>query len=73
MRRYNRIQGEVAAEAGFTFIDLEPILPKDLDHFIDDCHFTLRGSQRVAVSLSAVVAERLIERVGHQQLGGDRD
>lgn len=63
MRRYNRLQGEVAAQAGFTFVDLEPILPKDLEHFIDDCHFTLRGSQLVAASLSAVVTERLLARV----------
>lgn len=73
MQRYNRIEGEVAAEAGFTFVDLEPILPEDLDYFIDDCHFTLRGSRRVAVGLSAVVAGRLIERVGQQQPGGGRD
>jgi hypothetical protein len=69
MQRYNRIQGEVAAAAGFPFVDLEPGLPKDLEHFIDDCHFTLHGSQRVADLLAGVVTERLLARVASPRAG----
>ena len=34
------------------FIDLDALLPKTLEYFYDDCHFTEKGSERVAEVLS---------------------
>lgn len=59
MQRYNAIQAEVAADGGFPFVELQSTLPKDSGHFIDDCHFTLLGSRRVAERLAAVVTEQI--------------
>lgn len=74
MRRYNGRQAEVARRHGFTFIDLDPILPKDLEHFIDDCHFTNRGSRLVAESITGAVRERLLARAEQRGLiDGNRD
>jgi len=67
LRRYNQLQREVTSQRGFAFFDLEPTLPKDLDHFIDDCHFTVHGSDRVAAQLAPLVAEMLKVRAARSQ------
>lgn len=62
MRATNDMQRELAARAHVAFVDLDPLIPKDLDHFFDDCHFTDRGSTTVAEALlptaTAILAER---------------
>jgi lysophospholipase L1-like esterase len=67
MRRYNSAQQQEAQARGVGFVDLEGRIPKTLDHFFDDCHFTDKGSmlvgRLVAPALEAVL-ERAIARRG---------
>ena len=53
MRAYNQVIRRVAHERGLTLIDLDAIVPKDLDHFYDDCHYTARGNRVVARAVLA--------------------
>lgn len=48
MRKYNDVQREEAEHAGFAFVDLDGELQKSLTYYFDDCHFTDKGSVRVA-------------------------
>ena len=48
MRRYNEVQRKLAKQYGMTFVDLDTKIPKDLEHYFDDCHFTDKGSRAVA-------------------------
>jgi hypothetical protein len=48
MRRYNDVQRKLADQHEMTFVDLDSKIPKDLEHYFDDCHYTDRGSQAVA-------------------------
>lgn len=48
LARYNRIQEEAAVRHGAAYVPLDRTLPKDLETFFDDCHFTDRGNQLVA-------------------------
>ncbi|MFQ5416657.1 MAG: SGNH/GDSL hydrolase family protein [Myxococcota bacterium] len=58
MRRYNEAQRREAAIRGFPYLDLDGRLPKDLDHFFDDCHLTDLGSRLQAeIIFPAVLAE----------------
>ena len=52
MQAYNARIREVAEERGVRFVDLDAAVPKDLEHFYDDCHYTAQGNQRVAAALS---------------------
>lgn len=52
MQRYNRVQAEIAKSLMIEFIDLDPLIPKDLGYFFDDCHFTDLGSLKVANEVS---------------------
>lgn len=53
MKAFNDAIREVAQEEGTLFLDLDAAVPKDLEHFYDDCHYTARGSR--------VVADRLMD------------
>jgi lysophospholipase L1-like esterase len=48
MTCFNHASREVAEWEGLVYVDLEPCVPKDLDHFIDDVHYTPRGYRLVA-------------------------
>jgi lysophospholipase L1-like esterase len=63
MSRYNDMQAALAREAGVPFVDLDRMVPKDLDHFFDDCHLTDGGSRLVAERLEPVVAAAVTARV----------
>lgn len=64
MARYNRVQAELAAAyPNAYFVDLDRLIPKTLDYYFDDCHFTDLGSARVAEEAMPVLltpVERLI-------------
>jgi len=48
MHKYNRVQQQVSEKYEFTYLDLDAVIPKTLDYYFDDCHFTDSGSARVA-------------------------
>ena len=51
MAKYNLVQKQAAGKFGFSFVDLDKILPKNSEIFFDDCHFTDFGSQYIAKSI----------------------
>ena len=63
MSRYNHVQAELARAAGVPFVDLDHMIPKDLEHYFDDCHLTDRGSRLVAERLEPVVAAQVAARL----------
>lgn len=65
MRCLNDAQRAVAEKRHAAFVDLDPLVPKDLVHFFDDCHFTDRGSTRVAQALVPTATRLLSERSQH--------
>ncbi len=64
MARYNEAQRRHAQALGADYLDLDRRIPKDLDHYFDDCHFTDRGSALVAEQVLPLVRERLRGRLG---------
>lgn len=53
MQLYNAATTEHAKERGHLLIDLESAVPKDLDHFYDDAHYTAKGC--------AVIADEIVK------------
>ena len=51
MQAYNQRIREVSEAWGVRFVDLDAAVPKDLEHFYDDCHYTTQGSAKVAEAL----------------------
>lgn len=51
MRRYNDAQRDIAMKHGVSFVDLDAAIPKSLDYYFDDCHFTDKGSHAVAEAI----------------------
>ena len=70
MARYNERQAASARRLGMAYVDLDRMIPKDLDHFFDDCHYTDRGSARVAQAIAPVIRERLEARLRARPEGG---
>jgi len=70
MTRFNEAQRLIAEERGAAYVPLDELIPTDLDHFFDDCHFTDLGSERVAdaifPTLRAEVERVLAERAQAQ-------
>ncbi|MCG3176649.1 MAG: hypothetical protein MOGMAGMI_01607 [Candidatus Omnitrophica bacterium] len=66
MRRYNERQRQLAEKYGAVYVPLDEQLPKDLETFFDDCHFTDAGNRHVAEVvlpyLEPVVARLLEQR-----------
>jgi lysophospholipase L1-like esterase len=59
MARYNAVQRERAMAAGAAYVPLDEMLPKTLDVFFDDCHFTDAGNELVARAILPTVVERV--------------
>lgn len=59
MSRYNNAGRQAAGLYGAAYVGLDSLVPRTLDYFIDDCHFTDTGNIRVAQGLFPVVKERL--------------
>lgn len=57
MTRYNDAQRECAAREGAAFVSLDERIPKTLEIFFDDCHFTDAGNVAVAEAVFPAVAE----------------
>ena len=52
MDAYNTTTKKVAAKYNIPLIDAAPILKKDLEHFVDDVHYTTMGSTKLATFIS---------------------
>jgi lysophospholipase L1-like esterase len=61
--RYNNAQQEIARRHGSTYVDLDSWVPKTLEYFFDDCHFTDAGSRLLSTLLTPIVAAE-VERRG---------
>jgi lysophospholipase L1-like esterase len=55
MDAYNMSAAAIAAKYKTTFVHGEPAIPKDLDYFIDDVHFTSLGAK--------ILAEKIAEKI----------
>jgi hypothetical protein len=59
MNRYNADLSAVAAARGATFYNLEGRIPKTVEYFFDDCHYTDAGSALVAKEVMPLVVALL--------------
>jgi lysophospholipase L1-like esterase len=48
MAKYNAVQRSIAEQHDVPYVDLDARIPKNLDYYFDDCHFTDKGSHAVA-------------------------
>jgi lysophospholipase L1-like esterase len=55
MRAYNDAVRRVAREPGCLLVDLDAVVPKDLEHFFDDAHLTRKGNAAVAREVQEVL------------------
>ena len=69
MTRFNRVQRALATSFGAAFLDLDARIPKTLESYFDDCHFTDEGSRRVAREVAPEVLA-LLTRVSRAQAPG---
>ncbi len=58
MARYNDLIRRVCTEEGAECLDLAALIPKDLGHFYDDCHFNEAGAVKVADELARYLCAR---------------
>lgn len=58
MNEYNEITREVSRKYKIQFVDAEKKLPKDLNHFIDDVHYTTKGSTILAQLIGASILKQ---------------
>lgn len=69
MNRYNRIQQQQALNYDTaSYVDLDAVIPKNLDHYFDDCHFTDTGSVRVAVESMPTIIEVVKKIIAKRQM-----
>ena len=58
MGKYNNVQKQVAFKRNNVYyVDLDAVIPKDLKHFFDDCHFTDLGSLAVLENTLPTIIE----------------
>ena len=57
MARYNNTQQNIALRNDAQYIDLDSLIPKTLDYYFDDCHFTDEGSRKVSMSIVPVLSK----------------
>lgn len=67
MALYNSKLLEVCAARGIECVDLAAVIPKDMENFFDDVHFTDRGSQNVAHILAAYLEREPGLRTGDRR------
>lgn len=64
MDAFNDVTRRLAREYGVLLVDAAPLVPKDLEHFTDDVHYTSAGSRRLAEVVAASLASSdVLERV----------
>lgn len=57
--RYNTAQKQIAQKSGAYYLDLDALIPKNLNYYFDDCHYTDQGSRKVAMSIMPILIEAL--------------
>ena len=57
MKAFNDVTIKTTLSEGVMLVDAAPHIPKNLDNFIDDCHYTAAGS----ALLAQLVAEEIIK------------
>lgn len=67
MKRYNAAQRQEAERQGFAYVDLDDRLPRTLEHFFDDCHFTDKGSALVGRSLAPAL-QPVLQRIAARKV-----
>jgi len=67
MARYNEAQRACATAAGARFVPLDQAIPKSLEMFFDDCHFTDAGNIAVAEAILPAVSECVREVRGRSR------
>jgi hypothetical protein len=60
MTRYNSLQAAEARSFGFEYVDLDAALSKTVEYYFDDCHFTDKGSERVADAVFPAVESLIL-------------
>ncbi|MFH0878530.1 MAG: GDSL-type esterase/lipase family protein [Lentisphaerota bacterium] len=61
MSRFNQVIKEVASENSVPLLDMEASIPKTLEYFRDDCHYTEKGHRLVAdTAFDFLVREQLV-------------
>jgi hypothetical protein len=62
MRAFNQTTQKVALLENALFVDAANYIPKDLKHFVDDCHYTRNGAKLLAqVIAKSMIAARIVE------------
>jgi len=59
MEKYNSVQKLLAKQSGFSYIDMDNRIPKTLEYYFDDCHFTDIGSNAVAINILPALIETI--------------
>ena len=73
MRAFNNATTELARSAGVLHVDLAAQIPKDLTAFVDDVHYTEKGSASVAQIVSeAIINNDLANRARRSPVRGER-
>ena len=57
MDAYNAKTAMLAGKYNLTFVHGEPALPKDLEHFVDDVHYTALGAKKLAEIIANAIVE----------------
>jgi hypothetical protein len=57
LKKYNDVQKRTADKFHAHFLDLDAVIPKTTEYFLDDCHFTDKANVIVASALYDLVAE----------------
>lgn len=57
MQAFNRVTKKVALLEDTFFIDMANLIPRDLQYFIDDCHYTEKGARCLAKIIAKIVVK----------------
>lgn len=69
MKRYNQVQRATADRFGIPFVDLDDLIPKTLDYYFDDCHYTDKGSQAIADAIFPYLEPLVREKIREMKAG----
>lgn len=58
MTYYNHIAKEISINKKVPFLDIEKDIPKNTDYFIDDVHFTVKASEKMADIITDFLLEK---------------
>ncbi len=59
LEKYNDATRALASEQHLDLVDAHRLLPKSLEYFFDDCHYTTKGNRDLALKLADTLVPRL--------------